>query len=176
MIGRVVSRVGSVVVVAGLLSGCNSLMYGSQYTFPKAGEPSARLLVERPLYTSLNILNRNEEGCYAGITGVPYKDRDIDAPLVPGKETILLYRRDVGGKICQIHFALSPEANATYLLKSGDWSKTEEGLLPGFTTHEQGYCGLVVIKKIGEDVSVEPAQQMVIDRGITCHKFVKRFR
>jgi hypothetical protein len=175
MAGRFMYRVGSMVVLVGLLSGCKSLMYGTQYDFPKAGEPSARLLEERPLYTSLSILNRNEEGCYAGITGVPYKDRDIDAQLVPGKEIVLLYRKEVGSKVCQIHFALTPEANTTYILKSGDWSKTEEGLLPGFK-HEQGYCGLAVIKKVGEEVSVAPAQMMVIDRGITCHKFVKRNR
>ncbi|MEN0106885.1 MAG: hypothetical protein AAGC84_10715 [Pseudomonas sp.] len=174
MAGRFMFRVGSMALVVGLLSGCQSLMYGTQYEFPKADEPSARLLMEHPLYTSVSILNRNEEGCYAGITGVPYKDRDIDAPLVPGKETIFLYRQEVGGKVCQLHFALTPEANATYLLKSGDWSKTEKGLF-GYT-HEQGYCGVAVLKKLGEKVSVEPAPQMVIDRGITCHKFVKRKR
>lgn len=163
------------VLFAGMLTGCSSLMYGDQYVFPAPGEPSATVRVEQAQNTDVSILNRDEEGCYVGITGLPYKGNDIDAQVKPGKELVLLYRRYLGTEICQLHLGLTPEQNATYTLVEGTWSETKNGLLPGFT-REQGYCGLVVVKKLGEQENVEPGQQMVIDRGITCHKFVKRKR
>lgn len=163
------------VLFAGMLSGCSSFMYGEQYAFPASGAPSATIRVERAQNTSVSILNRDEEGCYAGITGLPYRENTIEAQVEPGKQLVLFYRRDLGAEICQLHLGLTPEQNATYTLVTGTWYETKNGLLPGFT-REQGYCGLVVVKKLGEQQSVEPGQQMVIDRGITCHKFVDRKR
>jgi len=175
MSGKLRFGLTSAALVMGLLTGCASIMQGEQYVFPAAGEPSATIRVERPLDAQVSILNRNEEGCYVGITSLPYKGDDIEAQVKPGKELVLMYREEFGAEVCQIHVGITPEQGATYTLMTGTWSETKTGVLP-MLSREQGYCGIVVVKKLGEQQSVEPNPQMVIDRGITCHRFVKRKR
>ena len=155
------------------LSGCTSLLQGEQYVFPRPDEPSATVRLKYERGTDLLAMNLNDSGCYAGFTPLPYTDGFIEAPVAVGKELVLTYRRQVAGKVCQIPFSFTPQEGATYTLKSGFWSETKTGILPIFTS-DRYYCGLGADKKVGTQESVEPIQQLSIDAGLTCHRFVKK--
>ena len=158
-----------------LLGGCDSIMAKKQYAFPKAGEPSAMLRVEKPRSASVGVINLNDVGCWAGATSFAYKEDEPGTRVATGKEMVLTYNEIIGDKYCGILVALTPEENAIYTFKTGTWSKTVESLIPVIgKSREQGYCGLAIIKQVGTDVSLEPTQQVVVDRGIICYKYVKR--
>ncbi|PTQ70518.1 hypothetical protein [Pseudomonas sp. GV071] len=163
---------GAVLVAALGLSGCTSLTMGDQYVFPRADEPSATVRVLDDGVTDLKIMNLNPAGCYAGYTPLPAKDGFVQAQVAVGKPLIVDYRREVFGGACRMFFAVTPEAGATYTLKTGSWTQPKTGILPIFTS-DQTYCGLGAIKTLGEQQSIEPIEKMRIDTGITCHKFVK---
>jgi len=155
------------------LSGCTSLLQGEQYVYPRPDEPSATVRLKYERGTDLLAMNLNDSGCYAGFTPLPYTDGFIEAPVAVGKELVLTYRRQVAGSVCQIPFSFTPQESATYTLKSGFWSETKTGILPIFTS-DRYYCGLGADKKVGTQESVEPIQQLRIDAGFTCHRFVKK--
>ncbi|GFM90403.1 hypothetical protein [Pseudomonas cichorii] len=60
---------------------------------------------------------------------------------------------------------------ATYTLTQGFWSKPQASILPIFN-REQHFCGLGVIKKVGDQENIEPIQQLQIKTGFACLKFV----
>lgn len=158
-----------------LLSSCDSILAKKQYSFPEAGESSALLSVEKPRSSSIGVINLNDEGCWAGATSLDYKEGSPGTRVAAGKEMVLVYNEVIGAQYCEILVALTPEESAIYTFKSGSWSETVESLIPVIgIPREQGYCGLAIIKQIGTEVSLEPAQQLVVDRGITCYKYVKR--
>ncbi len=160
-------------LLAVALSGCTSLFQGKQYVFPRPDEPSATVRLKYEHGTSLHAMTFNDSGCYAGFTPLPYTDGFIEAPVAVGKELILTYRWEVAGRGCQIPFSFTPQKGATYTLKPGFWSEPKTGILPIFT-YDQGYCGLGVVKKIGTQESIEPIQQLRIDQGFACLRFVKK--
>ncbi|MGF0237453.1 hypothetical protein ACQR3P_01020 [Rhodococcus sp. IEGM1300] len=155
-----------------LLSGCTSLLQGKQYVFPKAGEPSATVRMKYESGTSLDAITFNDSGCYAGYTTLPGTDEYIEAPVVAGKELVLTYKRVLAGAACQIPFSFTPEAGATYTLQSGSWSEAGSGLLSMFT-RDQHYCGVGLVKTVGDKQSVERIQQLRIKTAFACLTFVK---
>lgn len=154
------------------LSGCTSLLQGKPYRFPQSDEPSATVHLKYEPGTNLDAMTFNESGCYAGFTPLPYTNGFIEAPIAVGKELVLTYRQIVGGKMCQIHFSFMPQEWASYTLQSGSWSEPKTGILPIFT-YNQNYCGLGVVKKVGDQESVEPVQQLHIKTGFACLRLVK---
>lgn len=155
------------------LSGCTSLLQGKQYVFPRPDEPSATVRLKYERGTKLDAMTFNEKGCYAGFTTLPYSaDGFIESPMAAGKELVLTYWNEVGGRQCQIPFSFTPQAGATYTLKTGFWSQTKPGVLPIFT-NDQYYCGIGVVKKVGDQESIEPIQQLRIKTGFACLRFVK---
>lgn len=157
------------------LGGCDSILAKKQYSFPAPGEPSALLTVEKPRSSHISVINLNEDGCWAGATSLDYEEGSPGTKVAAGKEMVLFYSEAVDGKHCEMLVALTPEENATYRFTSGTWSKTVDPLIPVIgKTREQGYCGVAIIKQIGSDESLEPVQQLVIDHGLICYKYVKR--
>ncbi|MFL1495607.1 hypothetical protein [Pseudomonas antarctica] len=155
------------------LSGCNSILLGKQYDFPPSGAPSATIRLENTRGTSLEAMSFNEKGCYAGHTPLPYSGDFIETPIAVGKKLVLTYERVIGGKQCQIHFSFTPQDGATYTLKTDSWSDPKTGFLPIFN-YDQSYCGIGLIKKVGDLESIEPIQQLRIKpTGLACLMFVK---
>ncbi|MDR7054301.1 hypothetical protein J2W70_001651 [Pseudomonas koreensis] len=154
------------------LSGCTSLFQGKQYQFPRQDEPSATVRLKYESGTNLDAMTFNESGCYAGFTPLPYSEGFIQSPVAVDKELVLTYRQTVGGKFCQIPFSFTPQAGASYTLKSGYWTEPKAGLLPIFTFNQQ-YCGLGVVKKIGSQESIEPIKQLRIKTAFACLRFVE---
>ncbi|MBU6956920.1 hypothetical protein KRR23_04070 [Pseudomonas sp. CVAP len=154
------------------LSGCTSLFQGKQYVFPHPDEPSATVRLKYERGTTLDAMTFNEKGCYAGFTPLSYTGDFIESPVAVGKELVLTYRKVVGGGQCQIPFSFTPQDGATYTLKTGFWSETKTGILPIFTS-DQYYCGIGLVKKVGDQESIEPIQQLHIETGFACLTFVK---
>ncbi|MFT0477123.1 hypothetical protein ACMSI6_24930 [Pseudomonas antarctica] len=155
------------------LSGCNSILQGKQYDFPPSGAPSATIRLENKHGTTLDAITFNDKGCYAGLTPLPYSGDFIESRIAVGKKLVLTYERVIGGKQCLVHFSFTPQDGATYTLKTGSWSEPKTGFLPIFN-YDQSYCGIGVIKKVGDVEGVEPIQQLRIKpAGLTCLMFVK---
>ncbi|EJL95778.1 hypothetical protein PMI18_05060 [Pseudomonas sp. GM102] len=154
------------------LSGCTSMFGGKQYAFPDPNAPSATVRLKYERGTTLDAMTFNEKGCYAGFTPLSYTGDFIESPIAVGKELVLTYRNVVGGSLCQIPFSFTPQDGATYTLKTGFWSETKTGILPIFTS-DQYYCGIGVVKKVGDQESIEPIQQLRIKTGFACLRFVK---
>lgn len=115
----------------------------------------------------------DDKTCYAGFTPLPYEDGFIQSPVAVGKELVLMYRNVGGGSMCQIPFAFTPEAGATYTLRTGSWSQPKTGILPMFT-YDQNYCGVGVVKKVGTVESVEPVKQLRMKTGFPCLRFLEK--
>lgn len=156
-----------------LLSGCTSLLQGKQYAFPLPDEPSAIVRLESGQGSRLDAMTFNDSGCYAGYTSLSANDGFIQAPVAAGKELILTYWQVVGSSACKIPFSFTPQAGATYTLKSGFWSEPKAGILPIFN-RDQYYCGLGVVKKVGNQESVEPVKPLEIKTGFACLRFVEK--
>ena len=155
-----------------VLSGCTSMLQGKQYVFPRPDEPSATVRLKYERGTTLDAMTFNEKGCYAGFTPLSYTGDFIESPIAVGKELVLTYRQVVGGRQCQIPFSFTPQDGATYTLKSGFWGETKTGILPIFNS-DQYHCAIGVVKKVGDQESVEPIQQLRIKTGFACLRFVK---
>lgn len=159
--------------VAVALGGCTSLMQGKQYEFAKPGEPSATVRIKDESGTTLDAMTFNGKGCYAGFTHLPSSEGFIQSSVAANKELILTYWQKVGGSACQIPFAFTPEAGATYTLRSGFWSEPKAGVLPIFN-RDQYYCGVSIVKKVGTEETVEPVKQLRIETGFACLRFVEK--
>lgn len=153
------------------LNGCTSFFMGKQYEFPREGEPSATVRLKYDRGTSLDAITFSEKTCYAGYTPLPYNGDFIESKIAANQELVLMYRNVVGGTQCQIPFAFTPQAGATYLVKSGSWSETKPGLIPVFK-YDQQYCGIAVVQKTGDKESVQPIQQLRMRTGFPCLRFL----
>ncbi|WP_122335812.1 hypothetical protein [Pseudomonas coronafaciens] len=164
---------GCVLLVGALLlSGCNSILYGKQYTIPQPGEPSATVRMKYDRYARLDAMTFNNKGCYAGYTTLLGNGDYVESPVAVGRELILTYRSEVGGMQCQVPFSFTPEKDATYTVVNGSWSEPRKGVL-SVISPDQRFCGVNVVKKVGDQESVEPVQQLRIETGFACLKWVK---
>ncbi|WP_455925437.1 hypothetical protein [Pseudomonas putida] len=163
------------VLLAGalLLSGCNSILYGKQYVVPQPGEPSATVRMKYDRNARLDAMTFNDKGCYAGYTTLLANGDYVESPVAVGKELILTYWSEVGGMQCQVPFSFAPEKGATYTVVNGSWSEPRKGAL-SVISPDQHFCGVKIVKKIGDQESVEPVQQLRIETGFACLKFVKK--
>ncbi|MDZ5602031.1 hypothetical protein SJI00_04450 [Pseudomonas sp. RP23018S] len=167
-------KFGGCVVVLGalLLGGCNSILYGKQYTLPQPGEPSATVRMKYDRDARLDIMTFNDKGCYAGYTTVVGRDGYVESPVAVGRELIMTYRSEVGGLQCQVPFSFTPEKDATYTVVNGTWSEPRKGVL-SVINPDQRFCGVNIVKKVGDQESVEPVQQLRVETGFACLKWVK---
>ncbi|RMO05302.1 hypothetical protein ALQ47_01225 [Pseudomonas cichorii] len=161
------------ILLAGVLviSGCTSFLQGKQYTVPGPDEPSATIRLKAGNGARLDAMTFSDNGCYAGYTTLPSNGDYIESRVAVNKELILTYWQTVGGSACKIPFSFTPENGATYTLTQGFWSKPQAGILPIFN-REQHFCGIGVIKKVGDQENIEPIQQLQIKTGFACLKFV----
>lgn len=155
-----------------LLSGCNSILYGKQYAVPQPGEPSATVRMKYDRDARLDAMTFNDKGCYAGYTTLLANGDYVESPVVVGEELILTYRSEVGGMQCQVPFSFRPEKGAIYTVVNGSWSEPRKGYL-SVISPDRHFCGVNVVKKVGDQESVEPVQQLRIETGFACLKFVK---
>jgi hypothetical protein len=153
------------------LSGCTSLFMGKQYEFPRPDEPSATVRLKYDRGTTLDAMTFNEKSCYAGFTPLSYNGDFIESKVAVGKELVLTYRDVVGSTQCQIPFSFTPQEGAIYTIKTGFWSETKPGIIPVFK-YDQYHCGIGVVKKVGDQESVQPIQQLRIKTGFGCLKFL----
>lgn len=161
-------------VLAGvaLTSGCNSIMYGKQYAVPQPGQPSATVRMKYDHGARLDLMTFNEKGCYAGYTTLLATGDFVESPVAVDKELILTYRSEVGGMQCQVPFSFTPEEGATYTVAKRFWSEPRKGVL-SVVSPDQYFCAVDVVKKVGDQESVEPVQPLRIDTGFACLKWVK---
>lgn len=155
------------------LGGCTSLLQGKQYEFPAANEPSATVRLADGYGTSMDAITFNEKGCYAGYTTLPSRDSFIQAPVAVGKELVLTYKQQGVGTQCQVPFSFTPEQGATYTVKTGTWSEAKTGFMSVFN-FSQNYCGIALVKKMGDQESVQPIQPLRIKTAFACLTFVKK--
>lgn len=162
------------VVLAGSLaiSGCTSFLQGKQYAVPGPEEPSATVRLKAGGGARLDAMTFSDNGCYAGYTVLPYDGDYIESRVAVDKELILTYWQISGSTACKIPFSFTPQKGATYTLIQGNWSKPKEGILPIFNRDEH-FCGVGVIKKVGDQESVEPIEQLTVKTGFACLRFVK---
>ena len=166
---------GRWIVLFGVLAmgGCSSsFLQGKQYVFPGPDQPSATVRLKSEGSSRLDAMTFSDNGCYAGYTILPSNGEYIESRVAAGKELILTYWQVAGNSQCQIPFSFTPENGATYTLTEGSWSKPKEGILPIFNRDEQ-FCGIGVIKKIGDQQTVEPIQQLQIKTGFACLRFTQ---
>jgi len=154
------------------MSGCNSILYGKQYVVPQPGEPSATVRMKYDRDAKLDIMTFNDKGCYAGYTTLLARGDFVESPVAVDKELILTYQRVVGGMECKVPFSFMPQRGATYTLVNGSWSEPRKGVL-SVISPEQHFCGVNVVKKVGDHETVEPLQQLRIETGFACLKWVK---
>jgi hypothetical protein len=162
------------ILLAGVLviSGCTSFLQGKQYVVPVPDEPSATVRLKAGNGARLDAMTFSDNGCYAGYTILPSNGDYIESRVAVNKELILTYWQIAGSSACQIPFSFTPQNGATYTLVQGSWSKPRTGILPIFNRDEH-FCGVGVVKKVGDQESVEPIQQLQIKTGFACLKFVK---
>ena len=153
------------------LSGCSSLMMGKQYVFPKPDEPSATVRLQYTPGTALRLISIGEDRCYAGYTPAPGANNFFDTPVQVGKELVLAYALERGGKFCQVPFSFIPEQGAVYTLQAGSWNQPKQSFLFNQTVNQE-YCGVRVIKSQNGIESVEPVQHLRMRPGL-CVKFLK---
>lgn len=162
---------GVLLIASFALNGCTSLFMGKQYEFPRADEPSATVRLKSERGTTLDAITFSEKTCYAGFTPLPYNGDFIESKVAADKELVLTYSNAVGGSVCRIPFSFTPQAGATYIVKSGFWSETKPGLIPVFK-YDQQYCGVGVVKKVDDEESVQPIQQLRMKTGFPCLRFL----
>jgi hypothetical protein len=167
-----ISLRAGVALLAVSLSGCTSLLQGEQYKFPEPDEPVAVVRTPYVAHTALHIINFSESGCYSGWTALGYKDGFIESPVAVGKPLILTYRRELAGKVCQIHFSLIPQDGANYTFSSNSWSEPVEGVVPLLNT-DKNYCGLRAVKELRGRKSLEPIKPLRIRTRLACLTFVE---
>ncbi|MBX8597713.1 hypothetical protein K5D39_10395 [Pseudomonas cichorii] len=162
------------ILLAGVLviSGCTSFLQGKQYVVPSPDEPSATVRLKAGNGARLDAMTFSDNGCYAGYTILPSDGDYIESRVAVNKELILTYGQIAGNSVCQIPFSFTPQNGATYTLIQGSWSEPKEGILPIFNRDEQ-FCGVGVIKKVGDQESIEPIQQLKIKTGFACLRFFK---
>jgi hypothetical protein len=162
------------ILLAGALAigGCTSLLQGKQYAVPGADEPAATVRIKAGNGARLDAMTFSDNGCYAGYTVLPSNGDYIESRVGVNKELILTYWQFAGSNVCKIPFSFTPQSGATYTLIQGSWSKPKAGIIPLFNRDEQ-FCGVGVIKKVGDQESIEPIQQLQIKTGFACLKFVK---
>ena len=162
------------ILLAGALaiSGCTSLLQGTQYVVPGPDEPSATVRLPAGYGGRLDAMTFSDDGCYAGYTVLPSNGDYIESRVGVNKALILTYWQFAGSNACKIPFSFTPQNGATYTLIQGSWSKPKEGILPIFNHNEQ-FCGVGVIKKVGDQESIEPIQPLRIKTGFACLRFVK---
>jgi hypothetical protein len=162
------------ILLAGALviSGCTSFLQGKQYVVPGPDEPSATVRLKAGNGARLDAMTFSDNGCYAGYTILPSNGSYVESRVAVNKELILTYAQVAGSSVCQIPFSFTPQNGATYTLIQGSWSKPKAGILPIFN-HDEHFCGVGVIKKVGDQESIEPIQQLKIKTGFACLKFVK---
>jgi hypothetical protein len=165
---------GRCIVLAGalMISGCTSLLQGKQYAVPGPDEPSATVRLKAESGARLHAMTFSDNGCYAGYTVLPSNGDYIESRVAVDKELILTYGQVAGSSVCQIPFSFTPQNGATYTLIQGSWSEPKAGILPIFNRDEL-FCGVGVIKKVGDQESIEPIQQLQIKTGFACLRFVK---
>lgn len=166
-------KLAGCVLVAGtvVLNGCTSFFMGKQYEFPRPDEPSATVRLKYGSGTTLDAITFSEKTCYAGYTRLPNNGEYIESKVAVDEELVLTYSNVVGGGQCQIPFAFTPQAGATYIVNSGFWSETRPGLIP-VLNHDQYHCGVVVVKKVGDQESVQPIQPLRMRTGFPCLRFL----
>ncbi len=120
----------------------------------------------------LDLMTFNDKGCYAGSPLLLATGDFVESPVAVDKELILTYRSEVGGMQCQVPFSFTPEKGATYTVSNTLWSEPRKGVLSVISS-DQYFCGVNVVKKAGDQESVEPVQQLRIDTGFACLKWVK---
>jgi hypothetical protein len=159
-------KYGWCVVVAAVvaMSGCNSIMYGKQYVVPQPGEPSATVRMKYDRNARLDIMTFNDKGCYAGYTTLLGDGDFVASPVTVDKELILTYQRVVAGMECKVPFSFTPEKGATYTVVNGSWSEPRKGVL-SVISPDQHFCGVNVVKKVGDQESVARVQQLRIETG-----------
>ena len=162
------------VLLAGafVLSGCNSILYGKQYVAPQPGEPSATVRMKYERYARLDIMTFNDKGCYAGYTTLLGDGEFVQSPVGVGKELIMTYLSEVGGMQCKVPFSFTPENGATYTVVNGSWTEPRKGVLSVISPNEH-FCGLNLVKKVGDQESLAPVQPLQIKTGFACLEFVK---
>ncbi|MDO7928184.1 hypothetical protein Q6A51_15430 [Pseudomonas sp. KFB-139] len=155
-----------------LISGCTSFLQGKQYAVPGSDEPSATIRLKAGNGARLDAMTFSDNGCYAGYTVLPSNGDYIESRVAVNKELILTYWQTAGSSVCQIPFSFTPQSGATYTLIQGSWSEPKAGILPIFN-REEHFCGVGAIKKVGDQESIEPIQQLKIKTGFACLRFVK---
>ncbi|KIQ60661.1 hypothetical protein [Pseudomonas fluorescens] len=155
-----------------VVSGCTSFLQGKQYVVPGADDPAATVRLKTGGGARLDAMTFSDNGCYAGYTTLPSNGDHIESRVAANKELILTYWKITGSSACKIPFSFTPQDGATYTLVQGSWSEPKAGILPIFNRDEH-FCGVGVIKKVGDQESVEPIQQLKIKTGFACLKFVK---
>ncbi|MFK3800089.1 MULTISPECIES: hypothetical protein [unclassified Pseudomonas] len=165
---------GRWVLLAGALviSGCTSFLQGKQYAVPGPDEPSATVRLKAGNGARLDAMTFSDDGCYAGYTVLPSNGDYIESRVAADKEVILTYWQIAGSNACKIPFSFTPQNGATYTLIQGAWSKPRTGILSTFS-HDEQFCGVGVVKTVGDQESLEPIQQLQIKTGFACLKFVK---
>ncbi|AIR91027.1 hypothetical protein [Pseudomonas cremoricolorata] len=167
-------KYGWCVALAGTvaMTGCNSILYGKQYAVPQPGEPSATVRMKYDRDARLDIMTFNDKGCYAGYTTLLGSGGFVESPVAVDKELIMTYQSAVGGMACKVPFSFTPEKGATYTVVNGSWSEDRKGFLSAISP-DQYFCGVNVIKKVGDQESIEPVQPLRIETGFACLKWVK---
>lgn len=167
-------KAGRFILLAGalLISGCTSFLQGKQYVVPGPADPAATVRLKAGGGARLDAMTFSDNGCYAGYTVLPSNGEYIESRVAVDKELILTYWQVAGSSACKIPFSFKPQNGATYTLTSGSWTEPKAGILPIFN-RDESYCGVAVIKKVGDQESVEPIQQLQIKTGFGCLRFVK---
>ncbi|KJH86547.1 MULTISPECIES: hypothetical protein [Pseudomonas] len=165
---------GRCILLAGalLMSGCTSFLQGKQYVVPGPDEPFATVRLKAGSGARLDAMTFSDNGCYAGYTVLPSNGGYIESRVAVNKELILTYWKVAGNSACQIPFSFTPQKGATYTLIEDFSIKPKAGILP-ILDRDEYFCGVGVLKKVGDQESVEPIQKLQIKTGFACLKFVK---